>query len=220
MSLADSDLGQVLVGPDGNTVYSFEKDTSGDASTCSGECASDCPPLTTKGKPTAGSGVDASMLTTFKRDDGTTQIAFNGHPLYYFSGDSAPGDTNGNESDAFGGEWYAMNASSDDDSSTSTLELRRQRLLVLRLSASASGPAACGAGARQLLDRPRVGVAGLMRGQVLLQVRARRHQRVDEVEDALWNSCSKTIELPGGGRTARMRSRSPRSSRARRSSQS
>ena len=131
VSLADTGLGQVLVGPDGNTVYLFEKDTSGDTSTCSGECASDWPPLTTKGKPTAGSGVDASKLTTFKRDDGTTQIAYNGHPLYYFSGDSSPGDTNGNESDAFGGEWYAMNASgesvgddsessSDDDSSTST----------------------------------------------------------------------------------------------------
>src|SRR3954447_17031354 len=65
VSLADTGLGQVLVGPDGNTVYLFEKDTSGDPSTCSGECASDWPPLTTKGKPTAGSGVDASKLTTF-----------------------------------------------------------------------------------------------------------------------------------------------------------
>jgi predicted lipoprotein with Yx(FWY)xxD motif len=131
VSLADTGLGQVLVGPDGNTVYMFEKDTSSDASACSGECASAWPPLTTKRKPTAGSGVDGSMLTTFKRDDGGTQIAYNGHPLYYFSGDSSPGDTTGNDSDAFDGEWYAMNASgesvgddgessSDDDSSTST----------------------------------------------------------------------------------------------------
>jgi hypothetical protein len=71
------------------------------------------------------------MLTTFKRDDGTTQIAYNGHPLYYFSGDSAAGDTNGNDIDEFGAEWYAMNASGEsvgddgesssyDDRSTST----------------------------------------------------------------------------------------------------
>jgi len=130
VKLGDTGLGSVLVGGDGHTLYLFESDTSGDASTCSAECAAAWPPLTTKGKPQAGSGVDASMLTTFKRDDGTSQIAYNGHPLYFYAEDTAPGDTNGNESDEFGAEWYAMTAagesvgddegedSSDDDSSS------------------------------------------------------------------------------------------------------
>jgi predicted lipoprotein with Yx(FWY)xxD motif len=131
VALADSDLGQILVDSDGMTIYLFEKDTSGDASTCSGACAESWPPVTVKGDATAGDGVDASKLTTFKRDDGTTQVAYNGHPLYLYAGDSAPGDTNGNEVDQFGAEWYAMNAagesvgdddegSDDSEDSTST----------------------------------------------------------------------------------------------------
>jgi predicted lipoprotein with Yx(FWY)xxD motif len=113
VKLADSDLGQILVDADGRTLYLFEKDTSGDASTCSGACAQEWPPLTSKGMPTAGSGVDAAKLTTFSRDDGTTQVSYNDHPLYYYAGDSAPGDTNGNDIDEFGAEWYAMSAAGD-----------------------------------------------------------------------------------------------------------
>jgi predicted lipoprotein with Yx(FWY)xxD motif len=112
VNLADAgDLGQVLVSPDGRTLYLFEKDTSGDASSCSGACAQDWPPLTVKGDASAGSGVEAGQLTTFKREDGDTQVAYQGHPLYYYAGDAAPGDTNGNGLDQFGAEWYALDAS-------------------------------------------------------------------------------------------------------------
>ena len=130
VKLGDTGLGSILVGSDGHTLYLFEQDTGGDASTCSGDCAAAWPPLTTKGKPKAGSGVDAAKLSTFKRDDGTTQVAYNGHPLYYYAEDEAPGDTNGNESDEFGAEWYALTAagesagdegeSSDEDSNSTT----------------------------------------------------------------------------------------------------
>ena len=130
VKLADSGLGQILVGGDGHTLYLFEQDTSGDASTCTGDCAAAWPPLTTKGQPKAGSGVDAAKLTTFKRDDGTTQVAYNGHPLYHYAEDEAPGDTNGNDSDEFGAQWYAMTAAgesvgddeggSDEDSSSTS----------------------------------------------------------------------------------------------------
>jgi predicted lipoprotein with Yx(FWY)xxD motif len=113
VNVADSSLGQILVDSNGMTMYLFEKDTSGDASTCSGDCAQAWPPVTSKGTATAGSGVDASMLTTFKRDDGTTQVAYNGHPLYLYAGDSAPGDTSGNGLDQFGAEWYAMTSAGD-----------------------------------------------------------------------------------------------------------
>jgi predicted lipoprotein with Yx(FWY)xxD motif len=125
VDLASSgDLGQVLVDADGRTLYLFEKDDEGDESYCSDECAKDWPPFSTRGTPQAGDGVDASKLTTFKREDGTTQVAFGEHPLYYFSGDKAAGDANGNGLDEFGAEWYAVTSAGEpaeegDESSSS-----------------------------------------------------------------------------------------------------
>ncbi len=63
------------------------------------------------GAPQAGSGVKQSLLSTIKRADGTKQITYNGHPLYYFAGDTSAGDANGEGSKAFGAEWYVVNAS-------------------------------------------------------------------------------------------------------------
>jgi predicted lipoprotein with Yx(FWY)xxD motif len=106
------DLGKILVDANGRTVYLFEKDT-GPMSTCSGACAADWPPVTTTGKPKAGSGVTASMLATTKRSDGTTQVVYNGHPLYRYIGDQKAGDTNGQNVNAFGAEWYALSPAGD-----------------------------------------------------------------------------------------------------------
>ena len=113
VDLADNaDLGtSILVDSEGNTLYLFEKDDSADESYCSGACAKAWPPLTSTGQASAGDGLDASQLTTFDRDDGTTQVAYAGHPLYLYAGDTAPGDANGNGSDQFGAEWYAMDSS-------------------------------------------------------------------------------------------------------------
>jgi predicted lipoprotein with Yx(FWY)xxD motif len=102
-----SGLGKILVDSKGRTLYLFEKD-KGPTSTCSGACASTWPPFTTNGQPKAGSGVTASMLGTTKRSDGTTEVTYNGHPLYYYAGDSNPGDTNGQNLDQFGAEWYVL----------------------------------------------------------------------------------------------------------------
>jgi predicted lipoprotein with Yx(FWY)xxD motif len=102
-------LGKVLVDSQGRTVYLFEKDT-GPKSTCSGACAVEWPPVTTSGKPNADSGVTASMLGTTKRSDGTTQVTYNGHPLYLFEADQKPGDATGENVDAFGAEWYVLSA--------------------------------------------------------------------------------------------------------------
>ena len=115
VDLADNQaLGaQILVDDKGQTLYLFEKDDSADQSSCSGDCTKDWPPLTTTGTVTVGSGLDASQLTTFKRDDGTTQAAYAGHPLYYYAGDESPGDANGNGLELFGAEWYAMDANGD-----------------------------------------------------------------------------------------------------------
>ena len=103
----NSNLGKILVDSQGRTVYLFKKDT-GSKSTCSGECAVDWPPVTAKGRPTAGSGVTASMLGTTKRSDGSQQVTYDGHPLYRYEGDQSAGDANGQGLVAFGAAWYSV----------------------------------------------------------------------------------------------------------------
>jgi predicted lipoprotein with Yx(FWY)xxD motif len=100
-------LGRILVDSQGRTVYLFVKDTAA-TSTCSGECAVDWPPVTTKGKPKVGSGVTANEVGTTPRSDGKTQVTYNGHPLYLFEGDNEAGDTNGQGISAFGARWYVL----------------------------------------------------------------------------------------------------------------
>lgn len=107
VSTAGGELGEHLVGPNQHTIYLFEKDT-GTTSTCTGACASAWPPLLTTGAPMASGGAQAGLLGTTTRDDGTTQVTYGGHPMYYYSGDTAPGDTAGQEVDAFGAEWYVV----------------------------------------------------------------------------------------------------------------
>lgn len=105
-------LGQVLVDSQGNTVYMFEKDES-DESYCNGSCAKVWPPVTANGQPKAGSGVSASKLTTLKRDDGSTQVVFDGHPLYTYVKDEDTEDAYGNGLDQFGAEWYGLHPSGE-----------------------------------------------------------------------------------------------------------
>ena len=90
----ERELGKILVDSQGRTLYLFQKD-SGTKSTCTGACAIDWPPLRATGKPTVGSGATASIVATSARSDGKPQVTYNGHPLYLFSGDQKPGDTNG-----------------------------------------------------------------------------------------------------------------------------
>ena len=102
-------LGKIVVDSQGNTLYMFEKDKqNGNASTCSGACSQVWPPYTANGSPKAQNGASASMLGTIKRSDGTTQVTYNGWPLYTYVGDKKPGDANGNDLDQFGAEWYAQ----------------------------------------------------------------------------------------------------------------
>ena len=112
VKLASTGLGKVLVDSQGRTLYLFEAD-KGTMSNCSGACAGVWPPLTTTGKPTGGAGVRASELGTAKRADGSTGVTYHGHPLYAYTGDSAPGQTAGQGIDEFGAEWYALSAAGD-----------------------------------------------------------------------------------------------------------
>jgi predicted lipoprotein with Yx(FWY)xxD motif len=96
----------VLTNANGFTLYSFAPDTP-TKSNCNGTCAQNWPPL--KGPATA-SGVTGTF-GTIKRSDGSTQATFDGHPLYTFAGDTAPGQNNGNGLNAAGGLWHEITTS-------------------------------------------------------------------------------------------------------------
>jgi predicted lipoprotein with Yx(FWY)xxD motif len=101
--------GRFLVGSTGRALYLFEADKNG-ASACSGACAAAWPPDTVTGTPQAGSGVQQSLLGTIKRPDGSMQLTYNGHPLYYFTADTAGGAAHGQAVKAFGAGWYVVSA--------------------------------------------------------------------------------------------------------------
>jgi predicted lipoprotein with Yx(FWY)xxD motif len=104
LKTASSPLGSILVDQDGKTLYLFEADSK-NKSNCSGGCLDLWPPIMANGKATAGSGVSAGMIGAAT---GSSQVTYAGHPLYWFSGDTKAGDTNGEGLDDFGGEWYAI----------------------------------------------------------------------------------------------------------------
>jgi predicted lipoprotein with Yx(FWY)xxD motif len=104
VAVAKSKLGDILVDGDGRTLYAFTKD-KGDQSACSGQCATNWPALT--GTATAGTGVQASLLSTSMRANGDTQVTYGGRPLYHFAGDAKPGDTNGQ---GVGSVWFVLTA--------------------------------------------------------------------------------------------------------------
>ena len=102
-----SNLGTLLTDGQGKTLYLFEKDQPG-MSACVGACLGAWPAFTTTGPAQAGAGVSPSLLTTIQRSDGTTEVTYNGHPLYYYAGDSNPGDTTGQGLNQFGASWYVV----------------------------------------------------------------------------------------------------------------
>ena len=106
----NSKLGQILVDGKGITVYLFVKD-SGTSSTCYTSCAQIWPPVLTSGPPQAGTGATASLLGTTTRTDGTVEVTYAGHPLYYFVQDKQPGDATGQGIDGFGGLWWVLTPS-------------------------------------------------------------------------------------------------------------
>jgi predicted lipoprotein with Yx(FWY)xxD motif len=111
VTVATTKLGKVVVDSKGMTLYRFDNDTAPGASTCgAGQCASTWPAATVTGTPTAGTGIEASKLTTFMRSDGKTQLELDGHPLYTFVGDTKPGDTAGQ---GILDKWYAVGPDGD-----------------------------------------------------------------------------------------------------------
>jgi predicted lipoprotein with Yx(FWY)xxD motif len=99
--------GAFLTDGSGRAVYLWTKDAM-DSSACSGACAGAWPPVTTTGAVTAADGVNKADLSTITRSGGAKQVVYDGHPLYYFSGDSGPGQVNGQGSDGFGAKWWLV----------------------------------------------------------------------------------------------------------------
>jgi len=97
--------GTYLTGSDGRVVYLWVAD-SGGKSACSGACAHAWPPV--EGTPSAGSGVTSADLGTITRSDGSKQVTYKGHPLYYFIADKSAGDTKGQGSNSFGAKWWLV----------------------------------------------------------------------------------------------------------------
>lgn len=121
VSLAETSLGEILVGPEGMTLYGFTVDDPG-VSNCYDGCAQAWPPLA--GDTPIGEGLDASLFSTTERTDGTTQLVIGDWPLYYFAGDAQPGDVNGQDVE---GVWFVVDAAGQligvpDDTATDDSE--------------------------------------------------------------------------------------------------
>ena len=99
--------GSFLTNGSGRAVYLWAADSM-NKSTCSGACAGAWPPVTTTGKVTAADGAKTADLGTITRSDGSKQVTYDGHALYYFAGDSGPGQTHGQGSDSFGAKWWLV----------------------------------------------------------------------------------------------------------------
>jgi predicted lipoprotein with Yx(FWY)xxD motif len=108
---SSSDYGTILFDGDDQAIYLFDKESS-DKSECYGDCAEAWPPVLTKGAPSAAAGVDASLLGTTQRNDGTTQVTYSGHPLYYYHSDP-PGQVLCQNVDEFGGLWLVVKPSGE-----------------------------------------------------------------------------------------------------------
>lgn len=103
LAAAETDLGSILVDGDGRTLYQFLNDDAG-TSTCTGDCAERWPPFEATGEVETD-GVEADLVGTMVRADGTEQVTYASMPLYHFAGDAGPGDTSGQ---GVGGVWYVV----------------------------------------------------------------------------------------------------------------
>jgi predicted lipoprotein with Yx(FWY)xxD motif len=104
---ADSRYGRVLVDARGRTLYLFTRDGTG-ASRCDGACARAWPPYVVAGGGRAGAGGHTSLIGIIRRKEGSRQLTYNGHPLYYYVGDRAPGDILCQDVEEYGGHWWVV----------------------------------------------------------------------------------------------------------------
>jgi predicted lipoprotein with Yx(FWY)xxD motif len=106
LTVRSTEFGKAVFGPNGKVVYVFGADR-GKTSRCYGVCAAAWPPVLTKAAPKAGSGVEAKLLGMTKRKDGSLQVTYNGHPLYYYSADKV-GKVMCQHANMHGGLWLII----------------------------------------------------------------------------------------------------------------
>jgi predicted lipoprotein with Yx(FWY)xxD motif len=108
VAVATAPFGPKMVDGSGRTLYVFSLDAPG-TSRCVGACARTWPPARSLGgKPQPGPGVASPAVGNIQRPDASEQMTFNGRPLYYYSGDTSPGQSNGHGRSEFGGAWSAQ----------------------------------------------------------------------------------------------------------------
>lgn len=113
ITTAKASGGTILTDGSGRAVYLWAKDSSG-MSACSGACTGTWPPVTASGTVSASGGAKSSDLGTITRSDGTKQVTYDGHALYYYVGDSGPGMSSGQGSDQFGAKWWLVAPTGSD----------------------------------------------------------------------------------------------------------
>jgi predicted lipoprotein with Yx(FWY)xxD motif len=96
----------MLFGANGRAIYIWQVERSAEPE-CYDECAEAWPPVLTKGKPAADGDVDASLLGTAERSDGSHQVTYNGHPLYYYAHEG-PGEVKCHNVATHGGLWWVV----------------------------------------------------------------------------------------------------------------
>ena len=117
ITVASTKFGKAITDAKGMTLYLFQPDTTS-KSTCYGTCATAWPPLLSAGTPKVAGGLDKSKIGVTKRTDGTLQVTYDGHPLYYFVGDTSVGAVTGQHVNANGGLWLLVKPSGAPDMAT------------------------------------------------------------------------------------------------------
>ena len=110
LQLVDTSLGKVIAGADGKVLYLYQPDGSAEVSTVSAGILGAWPPVVVTTAPTVGTGLEQAKVSAAAQPNGMKWVRYNGHLLYGFTGDAAPGDTNGN---GIGGVWHAVTAAGD-----------------------------------------------------------------------------------------------------------
>jgi predicted lipoprotein with Yx(FWY)xxD motif len=111
IKVAESEFGPILFDEDDRAIYLFDAEQT-DRPECYGECAAAWPPVLSDGAPQAGDGAEAGLLGTTERDDGSTQVTYDGHPLYYYV-DDPPGQVLCHNVVEFGGLWLVVSPDGD-----------------------------------------------------------------------------------------------------------
>jgi predicted lipoprotein with Yx(FWY)xxD motif len=106
IEVADSDYGPILFDSRDQAIYFFDKE-EGERSECYGACAEAWPPVLTEGDPRAAGGTDSKLLGTTERDDGSLQVTYAGHPLYFYAHEG-PGQVLCHNVEEFGGLWLVV----------------------------------------------------------------------------------------------------------------